>query len=84
MAYRLAGDEFAVTCPSGDTPFVSEAIAQAIRALTMQGFTFGGASHGSVQRNETESLERLKQVADQRMYEQKTTRKSIGVRSSVG
>ena len=83
-AYRLAGDEFAVTCPSGDTPFVSEAIAAAIRALKTQGFKFAGASHGTVQRNETESLERLKQVADQRMYEQKVTRKSPGPRSSVG
>jgi diguanylate cyclase (GGDEF)-like protein len=83
-AYRLAGDEFAVTCPGGDTNFVTEAIAQAIRTLKTQGFTFAGASHGSVQRNETESLERLKQVADQRMYQQKTTRKSLGPRSSVG
>jgi diguanylate cyclase (GGDEF)-like protein len=83
-AYRLAGDEFAVTCQSGDTLFVAEAIEQAIRALTKEGFKFAGASHGSVRRMETESIERLKQVADQRMYEQKTTRKSLGPRRSVG
>jgi diguanylate cyclase len=82
-AYRLAGDEFAVTCPNGDTGFVSEAIEEAIRALKTQGFKFAGASHGSVQRIETESLEQLKRVADQRMYQEKTTRKSLGPRSSV-
>ncbi len=82
-AYRLAGDEFAVTCPSGDAAFVSEAIAQAIRVLKTQGFKFAGASEGSVQRSETESLEHLKRVADQRMYEQKTERKSASLKSSV-
>lgn len=81
--YRLAGDEFAVTCPSGDAKFVANAIAQSILALKAQGFKFAGASHGSVRRNETESLEQLKQVADQRMYEQKHTRKSLGPKSSV-
>ncbi len=83
MAYRLAGDEFAVTCASGDTGFVSDAIAQTVLALKTQGFTFAGASHGSVQRIETESLEQLKRVADQRMYQQKSTRKSLGNQSTV-
>src|SRR6202041_1269705 len=55
--YRLAGDEFAVTCPSGDTKLVSSAIAESIQALKAQGFKFAGASHGSVQRSETQSLE---------------------------
>jgi diguanylate cyclase (GGDEF)-like protein len=77
--YRLAGDEFAVTCPSGDAPFVADAIDQAIRALRMQGFKFAGASHGSARRIETESLEQLKRVADQRMYEEKTKHKSLPV-----
>jgi diguanylate cyclase (GGDEF)-like protein len=81
--YRLAGDEFAVTCPNGDAEFVSNAIAQSIQALEGRGFTFAGASHGSVQRSETASIEQLKQVADQRMYEQKHARKLLGRRSSV-
>jgi diguanylate cyclase len=83
FAYRLAGDEFAVTCASGDTQFVSDAIAQAILGLKTQGFSFAGASHGSVQRIETESVEQLKRVADQRMYQQKITRKSLGNQSTV-
>jgi diguanylate cyclase (GGDEF)-like protein len=81
--YRLAGDEFAVTCPSGDETFVANAIAQSIQILKTQGFKFAGASHGSVLRSETASLEQLKQVADQRMYQQKHTRKSLGPKSSV-
>jgi diguanylate cyclase (GGDEF)-like protein len=82
-AYRLAGDEFAVTCPTGDQSFVTSAIAQAIQGLQDKGFEFAGASHGSVQRRETESLEQLKHVADQRMYQSKTIRKSRGPKSSV-
>jgi len=44
---------------------------------------FAGASHGSVKRSETESLEQLKHVADQRMYDAKNTRKSLGPKTSV-
>jgi diguanylate cyclase len=81
--YRVAGDEFAVTCASGDAKLVSNAIAAAIQALRTEGFEFAGASHGSVQRSETGSLEELKHVADQRMYQAKHTRKSLGSKSSV-
>jgi diguanylate cyclase (GGDEF)-like protein len=76
--YRLSGDEFAVTCPSGDTELISSSIAMAIQTMKAQGFEFAGASHGSVHRKETESLEQLKHVADQRMYEEKHRRKSLG------
>jgi diguanylate cyclase (GGDEF)-like protein len=81
--YRLSGDEFAVTCPTGDTTFIAEAIAQSIHAMKAQGFEFAGASHGSVHRRETESLEQLKHVADQRMYEEKHRRKSVGQKRSA-
>jgi diguanylate cyclase (GGDEF)-like protein len=81
--YRLSGDEFAVTCPSGDTLFVSKAIAQSIQTMKAHGFEFAGASHGSVHRRETESLEQLKHVADQRMYEEKHRRKSVGQKRSA-
>jgi diguanylate cyclase len=81
--YRLSGDEFAVTCPSGDTMFVANAIAQSIQTMKAQGFEFAGASHGSVHRRETESLEQLKHVADQRMYEEKHRRKSVGQKRSA-
>ncbi|HEX8791641.1 MAG TPA: GGDEF domain-containing protein, partial [Polyangiaceae bacterium] len=75
-AYRLAGDEFAVTCPGGDEDFVADAIARAIRALEADGFRFAGASHGSARRRETDTLDQLKRAADHRMYQQKTARKS--------
>jgi diguanylate cyclase len=81
--YRLSGDEFAVTCPTGDTLFVTTAIAQSIQTMKGNGFEFAGASHGSVHRSETESLEQLKHVADQRMYEEKHRRKSVGQKRSA-
>jgi diguanylate cyclase len=81
--YRLSGDEFAVTCPTGDTLFVTTAIAQSIQTMKANGFEFAGASHGSVHRSETESLEQLKHVADQRMYEEKHRRKSVGQKRSA-
>jgi diguanylate cyclase (GGDEF)-like protein len=81
--YRLSGDEFAVTCGSGDTTFVADAIAQSIQSMKAHGFEFAGASHGSVHRRETESLEQLKHVADQRMYEEKHRRKSVGQKRSA-
>jgi diguanylate cyclase (GGDEF)-like protein len=77
-AYRLAGDEFAVTCAAGEVVFVSDAVTRAIGALRARGFEFAGASCGSVRRSETESLDQLKRVADSRMYQQKTARKSLG------
>lgn len=83
VLYRLSGDEFAVTCPSGDTSLVADAIAQSIQTMQAHGFAFAGASHGSVHRRETESLEQLKQVADERMYEEKHRRKSLGQKRSA-
>jgi len=83
VLYRLSGDEFAVTCPSGETNFVADVIAQSIQTMQAHGFAFAGASHGSVHRRETESLEQLKQVADERMYEEKHRRKSLGQKRSA-
>jgi diguanylate cyclase len=76
QVYRLSGDEFAVTCATGDTSFVASSIDQALEAMKAEGFEFAGASHGSVHRHETDSLERLKHLADQRMYKDKHRRKS--------
>ncbi|MGH7293427.1 MAG: GGDEF domain-containing protein, partial [Polyangiaceae bacterium] len=81
--YRVSGDEFAVTCATGDLQHVAEAIARAVGALQQQGFELAGASHGSVRRHETESLEHLKRAADRRMYQEKASRKSPGIQPIV-
>jgi len=69
--YRVGGDEFAITCPSGDLAWVEARMAEAIQAMHEEGFEFAGASAGSAHLYETPNLSELKHLADMRMYDQK-------------
>jgi diguanylate cyclase (GGDEF)-like protein len=79
--YRLGGDEFAITCPNGDLKFVEEMLDAAVVALRRDEFEFVGASFGSVHVHENPTRDRLKHMADLRMYEHKARRRP-GVRSA--
>jgi diguanylate cyclase (GGDEF)-like protein len=79
--YRLGGDEFAVTSLSGDLSFVEQMIGAAVESLRVDDFEFVGASFGSVHAHEAPARDRLKHMADLRMYEHKARRRR-GVRSA--
>lgn len=74
--FRIGGDEFAVTCPSGDLEWLEAALAESITEMRNTGFEFAGASAGSVYIYESASKGELKHLADARMYENKRKRKS--------
>lgn len=74
--YRLSGDEFAIVSPSGDVLFVSEALHEALKDLRGDGFELIGASFGSVHVYEDPGRDRLKHMADTRMYAQKRARRA--------
>ena len=69
--FRVGGDEFAITCPSGDLAWVEARMAEAIQAMHEEGFEFAGASAGSAHLYETPNMSELKHLADMRMYDQK-------------
>lgn len=75
-AYRLGGDEFGVTCESGDLGLVNSAIVGAVADMRQEGFDLAGASFGSVHVHENPTRNRLKHLADERMYREKLQRKS--------
>lgn len=73
--YRIGGDEFAITCSSGDVEWVESMLADAILSMHASGFEFAGASAGSVHLHEAPGKSDLKHIADTRMYENKRNRK---------
>jgi diguanylate cyclase (GGDEF)-like protein len=75
ILHRMGGDEFAITCPSGDLPFIEEQLEQTLDALRDDGFNNAGASLGSVHVHEDQGKRDLKQIADARMYQQKQKRR---------
>lgn len=75
VLHRMGGDEFAITCRSGDTGYVEEMLARAMEALRKDDFTIAGASFGSALVTEDPSKKTLKQMADSRMYQQKQMRR---------
>ncbi len=74
--HRLGGDEFAITHPLGDVRAVEEALESAVSELRRAGFELAGASHGSVCVSENPSKENLMNLADERMYQHKRSRKN--------
>ena len=72
--YRIGGDEFAVSCPSGDVQWVERMLVETITSLHTSGFEFAGASAGSAHFHECSSTTELKHLADTRMYECKRER----------
>ncbi|WP_325397370.1 diguanylate cyclase [Undibacterium sp.] len=71
ILHRMGGDEFAITCRSGDTGYVEEMLAGTMEALRKDNFGIAGASFGSALVMEDPSKKTLKQMADERMYLQK-------------
>jgi len=76
--FRVGGDEFAITCPIGDTACVEAMLRDAVERVRASGFEFAGASVGSARIEECSSLAELKHLADTRMYEKKRERKQDG------
>jgi diguanylate cyclase (GGDEF)-like protein len=79
-AYRLGGDEFCVLA-EGDADAAAQVVAAASRALTEHGQGFVvTASHGLVLLPlETDSAAAAMQIADQRLYGHKGSRRSSAV-----
>jgi diguanylate cyclase (GGDEF)-like protein len=75
QAHRLGGDEFAVTCEQGDVPWVETMLTQAVEDMRASGFESAGASYGTAFVHETSGQEKLKHLADSRMYANKRLRK---------
>ena len=73
--YRVGGDEFAMTCASGDPEWIQRVLADTVANVRAAGFEFAGASAGSAHRHECASTAELKHIADLRMYECKRERK---------
>lgn len=73
--YRVGGDEFAITCPSGDLEWIEGVLADTVGGVRALGFEFAGASAGSAHVHESSTLAELKHIADTRMYESKRNRK---------
>lgn len=73
--FRIGGDEFAITCASGDIAWVDAMLEDAIQCMRASGFEFAGASAGSVYCHEASNKSELKHLADQRMYQNKRRRK---------
>lgn len=73
--YRIGGDEFAITCPSGDLEWLESILADAIECMHASGFEFAGASAGTVHFHEAANKSELKHIADTRMYQNKRKRK---------
>jgi diguanylate cyclase (GGDEF)-like protein len=69
--FRVGGDEFAITCPSGDLAWIDEVMKKAVAGMHEEGFEFAGASAGSAHLYETSNMSELKHLADMRMYESK-------------
>ena len=73
--FRCSGDEFAITCPSGDTALIEACLAQTLEALRRGRFRLAGASAGTVHVHENPARDVLKHTADTRMYEEKRRRR---------
>ncbi|MFZ6648644.1 diguanylate cyclase domain-containing protein [Undibacterium sp. TJN25] len=71
ILHRMGGDEFAITCRSGDTGYVEDMLVATMEALHKDNFAIAGASFGSALVKEDPGKANLKQMADARMYQQK-------------
>jgi diguanylate cyclase (GGDEF)-like protein len=73
--YRIGGDEFAITCPSGNIQMIEHKLAETVKGVHHAGFDFSGMSYGSAIISEAEDKNTLKHLADTRMYENKRLKK---------
>jgi diguanylate cyclase (GGDEF)-like protein len=82
--YRVGGDEFAVTCPDGNTYRVQKLIASVIDEMQRIGFKQAGVSAGSAFMHEAANTYDLKHLADIRMYENKQQRRKMHIHHKGG
>ena len=73
--FRIGGDEFAITMPSGNLKRIEAMLWDTMACLHMAGFEFAGVSAGSAFVYEAHNRSDLKHLADTRMYENKRKRK---------
>lgn len=73
--FRLGGDEFTVLARKDDVAGLLEALQQVELTLRAEGFPHAGASVGWAAATEAASREAMVALADQRMYEHKTSRR---------
>jgi diguanylate cyclase (GGDEF)-like protein len=73
--YRIGGDEFAITCPSGNIKMIEQKLADTVKGVHHAGFDFSGMSYGSATISEAEDKNTLKHLADTLMYENKRLKK---------
>ncbi len=75
VLHRMGGDEFAITCDSGDLDWIDGMLQQAVEALRAEDFGFAGISAGSAHVSEAPGKQNLQQLADSRMYQKKQLKK---------
>ncbi|MDP2248087.1 MAG: diguanylate cyclase [Nitrosomonadales bacterium] len=73
--FRIGGDEFAVTCNTGDVKWVESMLDTTIQRMHASDFEFAGVSSGSVHLRDASSKSELKHLADTLMYQNKRARK---------
>jgi diguanylate cyclase len=80
VLHRMGGDEFAVTSESIHfTAIIEQAIASTVRSMHLQGFEKAGVSYGTAYMLETNDISELKQMADERMYRHKRSKRTRGL-----
>jgi diguanylate cyclase (GGDEF)-like protein len=75
--FRIGGDEFALTCPSGNKALIESTLWDTMAHLHTSGFELAGVSAGSAYLHESANMSELKHLADTRMYENKRKRKQL-------
>lgn len=75
VLHRIGGDEFAITCHSGNIQLLENKLQNAMRKVHEMGFDFSGVSYGIAWAAENSDKNMLKHLADTRMYANKRKRK---------
>jgi diguanylate cyclase (GGDEF)-like protein len=73
--YRLGGDEFTILAPQREVVDLLAALRQLEAALRQRGYPQAGASVGWATAAESPSADEMLALADERMYEHKTSRR---------
>ena len=73
--YRLGGDEFTILAPQREVVDLLAALRQLETTLRQRGYPQAGASVGWATAAESPSADDMLALADERMYEHKTSRR---------
>lgn len=82
--FRIGGDEFAITMPSGNLKQIESLLYDTMACLHTGGFEFAGVNAGTAFVHEASSRSELKHLADTRMYENKRKRKQAELDLRMG